>query len=470
MNAYRDIPNLPHIFRGALAFNQRTLSGAIKSLLGESSPKAPKSLSFSDLSNVLLVLESIAMSSGMCLDGTLPPADVTDMESALARIRDRSGVALDVEFLKPPAATLHTMFKSAANAAALLINEHLGSLDEQTDKPLSGDVDISKFVAGLESASNSTSAHEIALDIADKAAVGVETFRGSKCLAALILADQDPIPLVELAAKTIVGAPEATQRKAIAVLINRFRINYVNSLATLRDAAYLADTAIEPLKVEQVMVFSRYFAEKIAAQYRDELSVATRKLFDQNLGGAPLGFAILMNSRGTSAPQLLEEATRIRSLEFVAAAARETPQKRFLHQFDEAEFSNFRDYLFSERWSNLVKPPERSKFASCLWRTIQSPAAVGTAAMAGVALAVMALGPGALAAGAAVGGGLMLNLEQFAGAHVPSGTEANVVAIDQYRKLDKYFAAAAEDDRVVKALADRVERLFGRPLDVSMTA
>jgi len=44
-------------------------------------------------------------------------------------------------------------------------------------------------------------------------------FRGSKCLAALVLADQDPVPLLGLARHAILGAPEATQRKAIAILI-----------------------------------------------------------------------------------------------------------------------------------------------------------------------------------------------------------------------------------------------------------
>jgi hypothetical protein len=267
-------------------------------------------------------------------------------------------------------------------------------------------------------------------------------------------------------ANTIVGAPEATQRKAIAVLINRFRVNYVNSLAALRDAAYLADTTIEDLKSQQVVAFSRYFAEKIAAEHRAELSVATRKLFDRHFRGAPLGFAILMNSRGKSAVQLLEEATRIRSAKFAAAAARETPQNRFLHQFDETEFSDFRDYLFREPWSNLLDAIERAKFESCPWRTIQSPGAIGGAAVAAVAT-MMLFGPFAVPAGVFVGG-VMGNLALAAGdAQGRAALEADVVQIDQYRKLDKYFASAAENDRVVQALSDRVETLFGRPLDLT---
>src|SRR4029453_4791280 len=98
------------------------------------------------------------------------------------------------------------------------------------------------------------------------------------------------------------------QRKAIAILINRFRINYVNSLAALREAAYLADGAIEDLKAAQVVLFSRYLAKKIAERHASELSAATQELFDRSLHGVPLGFAILMNSRGKSAVDLVEEA------------------------------------------------------------------------------------------------------------------------------------------------------------------
>ena len=465
MHAYQDVPTLPHTFRGALAFNQRTVSSAVDSLLGDTRAQAPASIPLSTLTSVLLLLESIATSSAMCLDGTLPPPDLTKMESALARARERSGVPLEMEFLKPPADTLVAMFKSAADVAALLIQEDLESLNEQSDEPLNGKIDIAPFVAGLQNASDAATANDMAMSIAQKAAEGVETFRGSKCLAGLILAEQDPIPLVKLAADAIVNAPEATQRKAIAVLINRFRINYVNNLATLRDAAYLADRSIEDLKSQQVVAFGRYFADKIAADHRAELSVATRHLFDRHFRGAPLGFAILMNSRGKTAVELLEEAKRIRSAKFAAAAARATPQNRFLHQFDETEFSDFQDYLFQKSWSNLLEAVERKNLESCAWRTIQSPGAIAGIAVAAAA-SMLLFGPFAVPAGA-FAAAVIGNLTRAADdPQAQAAGNADVVQIDQYRKLDTYFASAAENDRVVQVLSDRVEMLFGRPLDV----
>src|SRR5215813_9775999 len=106
MDTYQDIPILPHVFRGGLAFNQRTIAGAVASLLGETTAGASTPLSLTELSGVLLLLESIATSSGMYLDGTLPGKDIMETEAALQRIGERAGVELDVTFITPPADTL----------------------------------------------------------------------------------------------------------------------------------------------------------------------------------------------------------------------------------------------------------------------------------------------------------------------------------------------------------------------------
>jgi len=454
MEKYNEVPSRPYTFRGALAFNQRTVSGAMASLLGEETSPERKSISLGELTNVLLLLESMAMSSRMCLDGTLPPADLKEIAAVLGRVHERSGVDLDIEFLKPSADKLISMFKSAADAAALLIQQSLERLDEQSDAPLKGDV--SKFLEELKSASQSAAPNEIAERIAESAATGIETFRGSKCLAGLILAEQDPVPLLALAEKTIAGVPEEKQRKAIAILINRFRINYVNSLAALREAAYLADGAIEDLKAAQVVLFSRYLAKKIAERHASELSAATQELFDRSLHGVPLGFAILMNSRGKSAVDLVEEAMRIRDAKFAFAAARETPQTRFVHQFNEDEFSDFRDYLFKARWADLITASERAEIVTNPWRTIRIPgAAGGAAAIAAGAL----LGPFGAAAGGLLIGLAVARVERLV------NEEPGGVHVDQYRKFDRYFARATRNDRLAKALSERVTTLFGRSLD-----
>ena len=460
---YTQIPTRPATFRGALAFNQRTVTSAVASLLGASPTGTP--ISFAELSNVLLVLESIATSSALCLDGTLPPADIESLQDELWRVKARSGVDVPIEFLRPSARELVGMFKSSAEAAALLVQESLSELDQQSDAPLGGD--IAKFVDALSQVSRSSAPADLAHDIAEYAARGVETFRGSKCLAGLILADRDPVPLLDLALNAVVGASDARQRKTIAVLINRFRINYVNSLATMRDGAYLADTSIENLKAAQIVLFSRYLASKIADVHAQELTDATREQLDQHLAGVPLGFAILMNSPGTSAVELVVEAMKIRDASFAAAAARDTPQERFLHQLTDDEFSDFRDYLFKARWGRLMNAAARSEFEICRWRCIRIPAAVGgvVGAVAGSLLG----GPVGLAAGAGLGS-LLGSATQFLGEELGNGRlGGHTVGVDQYRKLDQYFALAARNDKFTQTLTERIAMLFGRQLSPAVS-
>lgn len=263
MSNFEDVPSVPYTFRGALAFNQRTVAGAVATVLGESpagqSVKGTP-MRLSELTNVLLVLESIAMSNGMYLDGTLPPNDIDRLRNELWRVKAQSGVDLDVDFVRATATSLVSMFQKAAEAAALIIDDSLARLDEQTDEPMGGD--ISQFLSSIRTAKDDRAgrdAAELARGIAEAAAEGRETFRGSKCVAGIVLANRDPVPLVDRAA-LLLDANEAAQRKAVAVLVNRFRINYVNSLASLRKAAYLADVAIEDLKSAQVVLFCRYLA------------------------------------------------------------------------------------------------------------------------------------------------------------------------------------------------------------------
>ena len=92
------VPSLPHAFRGGLAFNQRTVASAAATLMGEAETGElvqGKAIGIVELTNVLTLLESIAMSNGMYLDGTLPPDDVSRVESTLWRLSAESGVPVE---------------------------------------------------------------------------------------------------------------------------------------------------------------------------------------------------------------------------------------------------------------------------------------------------------------------------------------------------------------------------------------
>src|SRR5687768_14495800 len=84
---------LPYTFRGALAFIQRTVGNALATLQGvreDGSFLAGVPVTLAEIANVLLVLESVAMSNGLCLDSTLPPADVNRLRDNLWRVSTQS--------------------------------------------------------------------------------------------------------------------------------------------------------------------------------------------------------------------------------------------------------------------------------------------------------------------------------------------------------------------------------------------
>ncbi|HEV7239742.1 MAG TPA: hypothetical protein VGQ36_10920 [Thermoanaerobaculia bacterium] len=459
------VRSLPHTFRGGLAFNQRTVAAAVAALLNETASGKPARgtpLGITELTNILVLLESVAMSNGLYLDGTLPPKDIGHLQSILWRVRAQSGVPLTIEFIRPPAAELPAMFHDAAEAASLLIARDLELLDAQRDTPIEGE--ISGFIDAVRMAGNDPSGRlsaEFAAKTAADVVEGRESFRGSKCAAGLLLAATEDVPIVERVLAHLDAADDQTQRKVIALLINRFRINYVNSVAGFRDAAYLADVSIEDLKAAQVLLFSRYLAGKIVTSDAELLSEATRQAFDRHFAAAPVGFAILLNSPGSSVLGLLEEAMRVRDLSFSAAAARATPQSRFVHQFSAEEFAAFQDYLFKSQWIALMNENERAVFSRSELREVKIPAAIGAAV--GAIIGAVAAGPLGAVAGSVVGSVVEHLSEQLATGRL--GKRA--VNVDQYRRLRAYLSLAAKNDRVATPLRDKVETVFGRPLTLT---
>lgn len=453
----------PHVFKGALAFNQRTVVSVFTTLLEEVSATESlrgKPLTLAELVDVLLLLESFAMSSDVHIDGTLPPDDLSSFKDLEYRIETRSGVPIGVKFLRTKADRLLDLFRESIESASLLIDENLTRLSEQADKPMQGDV--SPFVDALlrgSADSSGRTAREIAVSVAAAAAEGKETFRGSKCVAGLLLAADSIVAVRDRAVDTLRVADDATRRKAVSVLINRFRINYVNALAGLANAAFLADVSIEGHKSVQVMLFCRYMAKHIAAEHVEELSATTRALFDATLSGVPLGFAILMNSRARHPIDLIEEAAHLRDRSFCKAAAAESPQERFVHEMTHDAYAEFREYLFGSRFHDLAKQADRADDTRSVWRTLAIPSAA--ASVMGAVLGTLTAGVAGAAGAALLGHGVQLLGEQVQEGRVGK----RKVHVDHYRRLDTYISRAVKrDQRVGHAFAEQVETIFGRRL------
>lgn len=462
MPNYSDVPQRPHVYRGPLAFNQRSVLQAIQTLrehddTGQS--LRGRQIPLSEVANLLLLLESLAMSNEMCVDGTLPPNDLEILAAGEAAIAAATGVALGVARISPRREDLGLLFQEAAETACLSIAEVLARPDLPDDRPLEGD--ITRFIIDLKrGAADRMLGNEIASGIADDAAAGRETYRGSKCVAGILLANAVDCPdICALAAERLGVADDATARRLVGALINRFRINYLNSIAGVRNAAYLADGSIENLKAAQVLMFWRFLTRKLAEEHKIVLAESGLSAMDGHLAAAPLGLAILMNARGSRPGDLLIEAFRFRDNAFIKFATETTPQIRHVHELSAAEFEGFQDYLFRDKLGELMDRSVRDELSSVSWRQLRIPVALG----AGVGGAVGALiGTSIFAAGTGAAAGAVI---EFLAEDLASGKFGRAKAhLDSYRRLDKYLAMAAQQSRLARSVESRIEQVLGRRL------
>lgn len=462
MPEFADVPQRPHVYRGPLAFNQRSVLQAIRTLDGHDDTGQPlrgREMSLLELANVLLLLESLAMSNAMYVDGTLPPKDLELLAAAEEAIKNATGVDLRIDRISPRREDLGYLFQEAAETACLSIEELLTRPEPPTDDPLKGD--ITRFVADLQrGATDRMLGNEIASQIADDAASGRETYRGSKCVAGVLLANVvDGPDICALAAERLGAADDAAARRLAGALINRFRINYLNSIAGFRDAAYLADVSIESLKAAQVVMFWRFLTRKLAERHKIQLSDAPLSAMDRQLAAAPLGIAILMNTRGGRPADLLIEALRVRDYGFVKFAAETTPQLRHVHELSASEFEGFQDYLFRGQLGDLLDRSVRENVSKAHWRQLFIPAAFG----ASVGGAVGSLAGESLLRSSAVAVAAMFS-ERLT-ANLLEGKFGRAKAhLDSYRRLDKYLMLAAQQSQLGPSVESKVRDVFGRSL------
>jgi hypothetical protein len=454
----------PYVFRGPLAFNQRSLLSAFHTIFGRGDDGQQLAhatpISLSGLANVLMLLEALAMSNGMFIDGTLPPKDLELLAANEEKLACDTGVRLGTQAIRATREQLPGLFKDAAETASLTIGELLdGTADVGREKPIPGD--IKPFVTDVERAAEDPSGRvrqEIADGICATASDGRESYRGSKCVAGIMCARPDAGDILPRAAERLKDSDDATARRLISGMVNRFRINYINSLAGLKQAAYLADGSVEDLKGAQVILFWRYLTRKLAEKHKLSLPREGVSVLDTPLSAAPLGVAILLNTSGSSPRDLLKEAMSLRDRGFCRAAASDSPQERYFHEMNQQQFDEFQEYHFAKKLRRLMKDAARDELPKSRWRTIWTPAALGE----GLAAIVAELVAGPLGAvGAAVAGSVMGSISEdvmhgkFRSAHV---------YVDNYRKIDSYLKMAFDMSEAGETIAESVQTLFGRPL------
>ena len=458
-------------YDGSCCLNLRSITSALGVLSAPASPGSK--ITRPELGTILWFVETCVMSRRLLFDGTTPDKDVETARKQAEQFLRSNDLDLDIEAIGVDAQGMEILrhATSAMHESSFLIGEFRF---EPLDKPVAPN-EHDHFYSLLKDAGNAREAERNT-----RALEFVESrFRGSKCLAALIAGGPE---LIAAALRAYEKNPTEMPR-VTGALINRFRLNYLNQLASSEKGAYAPDPNFEPLTKEHRRRFTEYVLREIVRQIGEAqpASLLTATLED-TIPYPPIGLYALMITKEPRPAALLTTAlTKFKHepdlqkvlWEQTQEGLRLRPGAKTLEEYHLAV-----DQKFFESFRRLDKEAREMKQTATTARTVRRygiPAVLG--AVAGAALAPYAapLAAAAAAAGAAALQGIITTVVTIAmemakdvGVDVLSdrwaGDGINSY-ISQYADLKWDFANDPALRQPTARIADQVEFVFGRQLD-----
>ncbi len=240
-------------YDGSACLNVRSVTAACKLLSNADSSTEP--LRWSDLMSVLWFVETCVTSRKLFFDGTVPRSTIEQALEDVGAFKQRHDLKLfevaAISFDDP-----YDILEAARDALAesRLLYENF-DLAPEVDKPLD-QKEHERFLQEFERVRSMPEGqrHDVALSwVAD-------AFRGSKCLAGIV--ENGPAALH--IARRLYELHGSDQGPVVtSALINRFRLNYVNHLASQKLSAYIPDPGFEDVTKQHVRLFKDYLLEQI---------------------------------------------------------------------------------------------------------------------------------------------------------------------------------------------------------------
>jgi hypothetical protein len=223
-------------FDGSCCLNLRSIIGALDLLSGTSRKTEP--ITTEELTSVLWFVEICVMSNALYFDGTVPEADIAAaMDEIQKMVKLHAVKELDIEPIRieSPMAILQHAKAAVLESSFILAKLKLAKKLDQAVKPL----DHETFQRALYEAAELGDPDRVsrALELINR------NFRGSKCVAALVAAGPDALTV----ARRAYEAHPDDGALVTSALINRFRLNYLNQLASWHKGAYAPDPGFEPV-------------------------------------------------------------------------------------------------------------------------------------------------------------------------------------------------------------------------------
>ncbi len=457
----------PGQYLSPITMNSRSIRNAYFTLTNrdvEGCDLRAKSMTISELANVLNFVEICTMSDGVFFDGTLPPSDVNLMEFYSNEIKKKAEwVKIGSINLKDSEKLSSTCKEAAEQASELILNIEPTSLTHTSlVSPIRDD--ISDFVSTISSNYPTYSARkEKADELSHRIATGQETFRGSKCAVGILLSQCEQCDLLFDVKKLLEACndDDTRIRYLMGALIDRFRVNYISALSQQKNSAYLADLKIQPLKETMCHLLWKYILEKIDQKEKAKTTYVS-SLFQTEYKCIPVGFAAFMRAKRSHPFSIFEASEELRGPIFDAILKNEKLKNTFLTGYSEKDFKLLNDDLFGEIFYKLKVGEKRRASFSYRVFLFALPVLLGTTAVSLINAYVSGVG--------------LQTLISTAGALTV--TEASVALfdrvlnperkynlyIDHFQKLEKFYETALSTEEVAKSLATQVKNVFNRKL------
>ncbi len=445
----------PVRYDGSNCLNLRSISSALDLLSDAPGSGAP--IEQRDLATALWFVEMCVTSRRIYFYGTTPDEDVSAATDRIASFVEANGLG-ELEIapiaVRNPEETLAHATAALTESALLLDSFRLeSSLDQAVAAP-EHDAFLQVVLAPLASDRRAR-----ALELIE------QRFRGSKCLAALVNAGPE---VMALARRAYERHPSEGPR-VTGALINRFRLNYLNQLASSKKGAYAPNPNLEVLTKEHVRLFKDYLLTRMLEDVsvpRGRANILIESL-EECAPFPPIGLYALMLTPGKRRPvellhTALERFKRAKDLqrlvwEQTAQGLRLRTSRADLEAYHQAVDEHF--FAAFERLEEEAQGIKRVAQPGATLRKYLIPAALGVLgsllpvpAAAGATAIILKL-----FAGTAVGASLTALGDKLVGDGLNS-------YVSQYKKLSWSFGHDPALAKPLAAIGETVERVFGRPL------
>lgn len=357
----KTIQELETNFAGNLLINTRTITNT--NTLFEritSGANSDKTISVTQLSELLVLLEAIATSNRLVYDGTVPQREIDKIRVAEDTLESRIGDTSVFDSIQPESddQTLALCKAGIQQSSRLLRNR----IETFTRSPSEIRQNL-KDIRPLNSESARKFADELLKELPprDEREAGAidlirrNPFNGAKCAAGILVTEPDDDALSDdadsgdirsLCRSVVANRSDDDLCWIVPMFINSFRSNFLNSLgAEHGDAAFFAGPDIERVMDQQIFLLGSYVGARLSEDHlrRDILESAMTERLSSTAQFPFLGLLILLTAEDKDPFSVFRTSLDDKEVLLAEFMAQKGGQSRFIHDLDHTALKEFKE-------------------------------------------------------------------------------------------------------------------------------